>query len=58
MQFDQVRERIILILTSLLVTAPLLQVYRPAGNGLDVYDHPVGRDFINVWSGPQVAFGD
>jgi len=31
--------------------------YWPAGAGLDVTGHPIGRDFINVWVGPQVAFG-
>ena len=36
--------------------APLLTLYCSAANGLDVTGHPIGRDFINVWSGPQVAF--
>src|SRR5207237_7780874 len=26
-------------------------------NGLDVAGYQIGRDFINVWSGPQLAFG-
>jgi hypothetical protein len=37
---------------------PVLRFYWPAGEGLDVIGYPLGRDFINVWSGPQVAFGD
>jgi alpha-1,2-mannosyltransferase len=32
--------------------------YWPASAGLDVTGHPIGRDFINVWVGPQVAFGN
>lgn len=31
--------------------------YRPAGHhGIDVTKHPIGRDFINNWAGPQLAF--
>jgi Glycosyltransferase family 87 len=30
--------------------------YWPAGGGLDVSGYPIGRDFINVWSGPRLAF--
>lgn len=30
--------------------------YAPAGGGLDVTGHPLGRDFINFWAAPQVAF--
>jgi Glycosyltransferase family 87 len=35
----------------------LVSFYWPAGGGLDVTGHPIGRDFINVWAGPQLAFG-
>jgi hypothetical protein len=35
---------------------PLLTLYRPRENGLDVIGHPIGRDFIDVWSDPQVGF--
>jgi alpha-1,2-mannosyltransferase len=43
---------------SILLIAPLLVwIYRPAADGLDVIGYPIGRDFINVWSGPQLAFG-
>jgi hypothetical protein len=43
---------------SLALFLPLLyRIYLPAGGGLDVTGHPVGRDFINVWAGPQLAFG-
>jgi Glycosyltransferase family 87 len=31
--------------------------YWPAARGLDVTGHQIGRDFINVWAGPQLAFG-
>lgn len=42
---------------SLLICAiVLLPFYAPAGNGLDVTGHPIGRDFINNWAGPQLAF--
>jgi len=48
---------ILLICASLSLMAPVLRIYWPAGSGLDVTGYPIGRDFINVWSGPQVAFG-
>jgi hypothetical protein len=42
---------------SLMVVAPLVAwFYWPAGNGLDVTGHQIGRDFINNWIGPQLAF--
>lgn len=31
--------------------------YWPASGGLDVIGYQVGRDFINAWAGPQIAFG-
>jgi hypothetical protein len=32
--------------------------YWPAGHdGVDVTRHPIGRDFINNWAAPQLAFG-
>jgi len=38
------------------VFAPIIYLfYWPAGGMLDVTGHPIGRDFINVWVGPQVA---
>jgi Glycosyltransferase family 87 len=58
MRLDLSRDRALIMLASLLVMAPVLLIYWPAGNGLDVVGYPLGRDFINVWSGPQVAFGD
>ncbi|HEX8666493.1 MAG TPA: glycosyltransferase family 87 protein [Beijerinckiaceae bacterium] len=42
---------------ALLVSWPLLvRYYWPAGGGLDVTGHQIGRDFINVWAAPQLAF--
>ena len=42
---------------SLVVVAPLVAwFYWPAGNGVDVTGHQIGRDFINNWVGPQLAF--
>lgn len=41
---------------SLEILLPLLYYYLPVGNGLDMTGHPLGRDFINVWAGPQLAF--
>jgi hypothetical protein len=35
----------------------LVGFYWPAAHGLDVTGHQIGRDFINVWAGPQLAFG-
>ncbi|WP_407529085.1 glycosyltransferase family 87 protein [Methylobacterium oryzisoli] len=34
----------------------LLAYYRPAEGWLDVTGHPIGRDFINNWVGPRLAF--
>ncbi len=31
--------------------------YLPVGGGLDVLGYQVGRDFINAWAGPRIAFG-
>ena len=58
MRLDLSRDRLLLLVASLALMAPLLRFYWPAGEGLDVVGYPLGRDFINVWSGPQVAFGD
>lgn len=42
---------------SILLVAPIAWCfYRPVGGGLDVTGHPIGRDFINMWVGPQLAF--
>jgi hypothetical protein len=44
---------------SILLFIPILQTnYWPVGNGVDVVGYPIGRDFINVWVGPRLAFGD
>ncbi|MBB3903104.1 glycosyltransferase family 87 protein [Methylobacterium brachythecii] len=41
----------------LLAVLPItVRFYWPAGNGLDVTGYPVGRDFINNWVGPRLAF--
>ncbi|MCW5745267.1 MAG: DUF2029 domain-containing protein [Alphaproteobacteria bacterium] len=45
------------LVLSVVLLLPLLRFYWPASDGLDVTGHPLGRDFINVWAGPQVAFG-
>jgi hypothetical protein len=31
-------------------------ILRPAGGLLDVTGHALGRDFVNVWNGPRLAF--
>jgi hypothetical protein len=54
--FTQWRGRVFLLVAALSLMAPLLPMYWPAGQGLDATGHPIGRDFINVWAGPQVAF--
>ncbi len=48
--------RILLPILSVVLFAPVLTIYWPASHGLDVTDHQIGRDFINAWSGPQLAF--
>ena len=42
-----------LILPVAMVAPWLYVVYWPAGDGLDAAGHQIGRDFINVWVGPQ-----
>jgi hypothetical protein len=46
-----------LVLSVVLISPWLVSFYWPAADGLDVAKHQIGRDFINVWSGPQLAFG-
>ncbi|MGF3021641.1 glycosyltransferase family 87 protein [Methylobacterium aquaticum] len=47
----------VLMILGILSTLPILvRYYRPAGGGLDVTGHPIGRDFINAWAGPRLAF--
>jgi hypothetical protein len=50
--------RFLWLVPSVALLVPWLTAYYwPAGGGLDVAAHQIGRDFINVWSGPQLAFG-
>jgi len=56
MYFAQWRGRVILIVASPSLMAPLLPLYRQNEKAFDVSGYPIGRDFISVWSGPQVAF--
>jgi hypothetical protein len=58
MRPDRSRDRLLLLVASIALMLPILRFYWPAGGGLDVVGYPLGRDFINVWSGPQIAFGD
>jgi hypothetical protein len=52
------RRRRLYAALGILLAAPLvIWIYRPAGHGLDITGHPIGRDFINIWVGPQLAFG-
>ncbi|HEX8166875.1 MAG TPA: glycosyltransferase family 87 protein [Beijerinckiaceae bacterium] len=49
--------RVLFPAAALLVFWPLLaRFYWPADGGLDVTGHPIGRDFINAWAAPQLAF--
>jgi hypothetical protein len=56
MYFTQWRGRVFLVVASLSLMAPLLPLYCPNRNGLNVTGYPIARDFINVWSGPRLAF--
>jgi len=45
------------LLISIVLCGVLLgPIYRPAGHGLDVFGYQIGRDFINVWAAPRLAF--
>jgi alpha-1,2-mannosyltransferase len=46
-----------LILPAVLLGPLYVNFFWPAGGGLDVTGYQIGRDFINVWAGPQLAFG-
>lgn len=49
--------RVLYPISSLALIAPLVWwLYWPAGNGLDVTGHQIGRDFLNNWVGPQLAY--
>jgi hypothetical protein len=49
--------RVLFPAAALLVFWPLLvRFYWPAGGGLDVTGHQIGRDFINAWAAPRLAF--
>lgn len=49
--------RLLYPLASLLLFLPIFyQFYWPAAYGLDVTGQQIGRDFINVWAAPQLAF--
>ena len=49
--------RLLYPLVSLLLFVPLFyRAYWPAADGLDVGGQQIGRDFINVWAAPQLAF--
>jgi hypothetical protein len=51
--------RILLVLLSALLFVPVLALfYWPTMNGVDVIGYPIGRDFINIWVGPRLAFGN
>lgn len=58
MRSDNSRDCLLLLVASLALMLPVLRFCWPAGGGLDVVGYPLGRDFINVWSGPQIAFGN
>jgi hypothetical protein len=47
----------LLALSVILLFPIVFAFYWPARGGLDVTGHQIGRDFINVWAGPQLAFG-
>lgn len=50
--------RVLCVVAPLALLLPwMAQFYWPEANGLDVAGYQIGRDFINVWSGPQLAFG-
>jgi hypothetical protein len=51
------RWRFYALIGPLLIAPLIVWIYRPDAHGLDVTGHQIGRDFINVWAGPQLAFG-
>jgi len=51
------RRRLYAAVGAALMIPLMIWIYRPIGQGIDVTGHPIGRDFINVWVGPQLAFG-
>ncbi len=48
---------LLLTVISVMVIAPMVKtVYWPAHGGMDVSSYQIGRDFINDWVGPRLAF--
>ena len=48
---------LLLTLLSIAILAPIVwQFYRPTADGLDISGYQYGRDFINNWVGPRLAF--
>ncbi len=47
---------LLILLTLAFSLAVLSRMYWPASKGLDVFGYPIGRDFINSWAAPQIAF--
>jgi Glycosyltransferase family 87 len=46
-----------LIAAAIACAAPIVaRFYWPAGGGMDVSGNQIGRDFLNTWAGPQIAF--
>jgi len=50
--------RLLLVIGLALIAPTVIKYYWPVGSLLDVTGHPLGRDFINVWIGPQLAYAD
>jgi len=52
------RPKALLILGGMAASLSFLsRIYWPAAHGLDKFGYPIGRDFINNWAGPKIAFG-
>jgi hypothetical protein len=51
------RPKALLVLAGIALSLSFLsRIYWPASHGLDIAGYPIGRDFINNWAGPQIAF--
>lgn len=50
--------RLLVVIGLALIAPTLIKYYSPVNTLLDVTGHPLGRDFINVWVGPQLAYAE
>jgi hypothetical protein len=58
MSEEMARRRVLYSIAAVLAVTPIVVwIYWPADQGPDATGYQIGRDFMNAWAGPQLAFG-